>query len=247
MKNPVAAITKSEFILFIREPSAFFFTLMFPLLMMLLFSSIFGNDPFPDVEFGYVDFSVSAFMGMVMATAFLMSLTANMAAYREKGILKRFKAAPVSASSVLIGQLLALFAITVAGVILLLIAGIAFFNLRLFGNILEFIFVFLLSAASIAAVGFIPASLAPTARSGAIIANTMYFPMLFLSGAALPQSMLPDLLKDVSLVFPLTHAIKLMQEVWLGGHFWEFPVHLAVLSGSSLLGLFISAKYFKWE
>ncbi len=247
MKNAIAAIAKSEFILFIREPSAFFFTLMFPLLMMLLFSSIWGNDPFPEMDFGYVDFSVSAFMGMVMATAFLMSLTANMAAYREKGILKRFRATPVSPSAILTGQLLAVFAITLAGVFLLLVAGFVFFNLRFYGNIFEYIFAFLLSAASIAALGFIPASLAPTARSGAVIANILYFPMLFLSGAALPRSMLPDFMQKVSLLFPLTHAIKLMQEVWLGGSLWEHPDHIAVLSGFILAGLFVSVKYFKWE
>ena len=247
MKIPFIAVSKSEFILYLREPSAFFFTLIFPLLLMLLFSSIFGNEPFPDQEFGYVDFSVPAYMGMVMITSFVMSLATSMAAYREKGILKRFRAAPVTPFAILAGQLTAIFAVTVAGVILLLIAGVVFYDLKLFGNFFEFVFVFLLSSASIAALGFIPASLAPTARSGEVIANIMYFPMLFLSGAALPQSMLPDLLKNVSLALPLTHAIRLMQGVWLGGHFWDYPVHLMALSGFILAGLFVSVKYFKWE
>lgn len=247
MRSQVAAITKSEFILFLREPSAFFFTLIFPLLMMLLFASMWGNDPFSGEEYGYVDFSVPAFMGMVMATSFIMSMTTSMAAYREKGILKRFRAAPVGPFPVLTGQLIAVFAVTLVGVMLLLIAGFLFFSLRFYGNIFEFVFVFLLSAGSISALGFIPASLAPTARSGVVTANIMYFPMLFLSGAALPWFMLPDLMKNVSQVFPLTHAIKLMQKVWLGGHFWDYPVHLAVLTGFILAGIFVSVKYFRWE
>lgn len=247
MKSSFIAVSKSEFILYLREPSAFFFTLIFPLLMMLLFASMWGNDSFPDEEFGYVDFSVPAFMGMVMATSFIMSFTTSMAAYREKGVLKRFRAAPVTPSSILIGQLSAVFAVTVAGVILLLIAGFALYDLKFLGNFFEFVFVFLLSAGSVAALGFIPASLAPTARSGVVIANIMYFPMLFLSGAALPHFMLPDFLKDVSQVFPLTHAIKLMQGVWLGGHFWDYPVHLAVLTGFIFAGLFVSVRFFRWE
>lgn len=247
MKIPFIAVSKAEFILYLREPSAFFFTLIFPLLLMLLFSSIFGNEPFPDQEFGYVDFSVPAYMGMVMITSFVMSLATSMAAYREKGILKRFRAAPVTPFSILTGQLTAIFAVTVAGVILLLIAGFVFYDLKFLGNFFEFVFVFLLSSASIATLGFIPASLAPTARSGEVIANIMYFPMLFLSGAALPQSMLPDVLKNISLALPLTHAIKLMQGVWLGGHFWDYPVHLMVLSGFILAGLLVSVKFFKWE
>ncbi len=247
MKSPFIAVSKSEFILYLREPSAFFFTLIFPLLMMLLFASMWGNDPFPDEEFGYVDFSVPAFMGLVMVTSFIMSFTTSMAAYREKGILKRFRAAPVAPFSILAGHLSAIFAVTVAGVILLLLAGILFYDLKFWGNIFEFIFVFLLSSAGVAAMGFIPASLAPTARSGTVIANILYFPMIFLSGAALPWFMLPDFLKEISLIFPLTHAIKLMQEVWLGGPFLDYPVHIAVLLGYILAGLFVSAKFFRWE
>lgn len=247
MRSSFFAISKSEFILYLREPSAFFFTLIFPLLMLLLFASMWGNDPFPEQIFGYVDFSVPAFMGLVMVTSFIMSFTTSMAAYREKGILKRFRAAPVAPVSILAGHLSAIFAVTVAGVILLLLAGILFYDLKFWGNLFEFIFVFLLSSAGVAAMGFIPASLAPTARSGAVIANILYFPMIFLSGAALPWFMLPDFLKNFSLIFPLTHAIKLMQEVWLGGHFWEFPLHIAVLAVYIFAGLFISVKFFRWE
>ncbi len=244
----ISAITRSEVILFIREPSAFFFTLIFPLLMMLLFGSIWGNEPFPEVEFGYVDFSVPAFIGMVMATSGIMALTVTIATYREKGILKRFRATPVKPDSILIGQLLSVLLVTIAGVIVLVLAGIILFDLKFWGNVFEFIFVFFLSAGSITAFGFIPASLVSTARSGVVTANILYFPMLFLSGAALPHSMLPDFLQKVSLVFPLTHAIKLMQEVWLGHrHFWDYPIHIAVLTGFIILGLIVSIKFFKWE
>jgi ABC-2 type transport system permease protein len=247
MRNAVAVITKWEFVLFLREPSAFFFTMVFPLLMMLLFSSMWGNEPFPGEAYGYVDFSVPAFMGMVMATSGIMSLTISIATYREKGILRRFKATPVSSISVLLGQLVSVLAVTVAGVILLLAAGFLFFDLKFMGNIFEFLLAFVLSAGSISALGFIPASLAPTARTGVVTANILYFPMLFLSGAALPWFMLPEFLKEVSLGFPLTHAIKLMQGVWLGGHLADYPVQLAVLGSFVIIGLFVSVKHFRWE
>ncbi|RKZ04161.1 hypothetical protein DRQ21_03530 [Candidatus Fermentibacteria bacterium] len=246
MIRSTAAVTKWEFILFLREPSAFFFTMVFPLLMMLLFSSMWGNEPFPGEAYGYVDFSVPAFMGMVMATGGIMSLTTSIAAYREKGILKRFRATPVSPAAILIGQFASVLAVTVAGVVLLLAVGFAFYSLHFMGNIFEFVLAFLLSACSISAMGFIPASLVSTARSGVVAANILYFPMLFLSGAALPWFMLPDFLKKVSLVFPLTHAIKLMQGVWLGGSLSDYPVQLAVLAGFVVIGLFVSIRHFRW-
>ncbi|NOQ23680.1 MAG: ABC transporter permease [Candidatus Aegiribacteria sp.] len=236
-----------EFILYLREPSGFFFTLIFPLLLMMLFGSIWGNDPFPGVNFGYIDYAVPAFIGMVIATSGIMCLTTSIAAYREKGILRRFKASPISPLLVLTAELSSLFIITVLGMLLLLAAGVFVFGMRFYGNIPEVILAFILSTLSISALGFIPASLAPTARSGMIIANVMYFPMLFLSGAMLPGDMLPSFLKTFSQVLPLTHVIELLQGLWLGGHLWEYPVQIAVLCGVTVAGFVIAAKCFRWE
>ena len=240
-------LTRMEFILYLREPSGFFFTLIFPLLLMMLFGSIWGNDPFPGENFGYIDFAVSAFIGMVILTSGIMGLTTSIAAYREKGILRRFKASPISPLLVLTAELSSLFLITVAGMILLLIAGVLVFGMRFYGSIPEVFIAFVLSTLSISALGFIPASLAPTARSGMIIANVMYFPMLFLSGAALPREMLPPFLSTFSQILPLTHVIELLRGLWLGGHLWEYPVQIIVLCGVTVAGFVIAAKYFRWE
>ncbi len=240
-------LTLMEFILYLREPSGFFFTLIFPLLLMMLFGSIWGNEPFPGQNFGYIDFAVPAFIGMVIVTTGIMGLTTSIAAYREKGILRRFKSAPISPLLVLIAELSALFIITVMGMLLLLAAGIIVFGMHFYGSIPEVLVAFVLSTLSISALGFIPASLAPTARSGMIIANVMYFPMLFLSGAALPREMLPPFLKTFSQILPLTHVIELLQGLWLGGHLWDYPLQITVLCGVTIAGFVIAARYFRWE
>ena len=166
-------LARMEFILYLREPSGFFFTLIFPLLLVMLFGSIWGNEPFPGTHFGYIDYSVPAFIGMVIATSGLMGLTTSITAYRERGILRRFKAAPVSPLIVLTAELISLFIISVLGMLLLIAAGVLIFGMHFFGNIAEVFLAFVLSTLSISALGFIPASLAPTARSGMIIANCM--------------------------------------------------------------------------
>lgn len=240
-------LTRMEFVLYLREPSGFFFTLIFPLMLMMLFGSIWGNDPFPGMNFGYIDYAVPAFIGMVIATSGIMGLTTSIAAYREKGILRRFKASPISPLLVLTAALSSLFMITVAGMILLLAAGVLVFGMHFHGSIPEVILAFVLSTISISALGFIPASLAPTARSGMITANVMYFPMLFLSGAMLPGDMLPPFLKIFSRILPLTHVIELLQGLWLGGHLWEYPVQIIVLCGVTVAGFTIASKHFKWE
>lgn len=236
-----------ELKLYLREPSAFFFTVVFPLLLMLLFGSIWGNDPFPGETFGYIDAFTSSFIGIVILTAATMNLTINLSTYREKGILKRFRATPVSPVSFLAGEFLAILAISLLGVFLLLIAGVVLFNMHFRGNILEGVAAFLISSFGIAGLGFIPASLARSARSGTVISNSLYFPMLFLSGAALPRQMLPGFLKTASEILPLTHAIRMMQGIWLGESLWNFKVEIAVLGGILLAGTFVATRLFRWD
>jgi ABC-2 type transport system permease protein len=240
-------LAASEILIYLREPSAFFFTMVFPLMLMMLFGSIWGNVPTPGGEYGYIDFSVPAFIGMVIATSGIMGLTINVASYRERGVLRRFRAAPITPVAILMAQVTAVFVITIGGVILLLLAGILVFGMHFWGSVPEVTFAFLLSSLSVAALGFIPASLAPTTRSGVVTANVMYFPMLFLSGAVLPASILPPFLRTASEVLPLTHVIRLLQGLWLGGHLWDYPVQLAVLAGVLACGILVSVLCFRWE
>ncbi len=240
-------IARMELRLYLREPSAFFFTLVFPLLLMLLFGSIWGNEPFPDQHFGYIDFATPAFIGIVLLTAGIMNLVISVAVYREKGILRRFRATPVRPVAFLAGQMATMLIVTSLGVVLLLLAGVLVFDLHLWGNPLELFVAFLLTCAAIAGLGFVPASLAPNARTGTVIANVLYFPMLFLSGAALPRQMLPDFLLGVSEVFPLTHGIRLMQELWLGGSLGDDLVEPAVLLAFALAGGVVAARTFRWD
>ena len=81
-----------EMKLFLREPMAAFFTLVFPLMMLFLFGSIYGNKPSPFFGgFGSVDISVPAYTAMIIATSGLMGITIVLATYREQGILRRPK------------------------------------------------------------------------------------------------------------------------------------------------------------
>lgn len=236
-----------ELRLYLREPSAFFFTLIFPLLLMLLFGSIWGNQPFPEQFFGYIDYSAASFIGIVILTTGIMNLTVNIASYREKGILRRFMATPLTPVSFLMAEMGSILVITSMGVVLLLLTGWLIFGMNFWGNILEAAAAFILGCGAMAGLGFIPASLAPSARSGTVIANIMYFPMLFLSGAALPQNMLPEALRTVAQAFPLTHSIRLLRGIWLGDHLADYPVEIAVLAGTLLAGAFFASRMFRWD
>src|SRR4030042_4767053 len=156
-------MTWMEIKLFLREPLGAFFTLIFPLMMLFLFGSIYGNIPSKYFNGrGTVDVSVPAYTAMIIATTSLMGLTITMAAYRENGVLRRLRTTPISPLVILVAQVIVLFLMTMLGMVLLIIASKLVFHLRFDGNALSVLAGFVLSSLSLFALGFILAGLMPT-------------------------------------------------------------------------------------
>ena len=102
----------------------------------------------------------------------------------------------------------------------------------------------LLTTLSFHAVGFLLAAVVPTVRATQAVGNALYFPMLFLSGAAIPQFMFPEWLKTASAALPLTHVTWLLQDAWLHGQ-WNGTAAL-VLVGMGSACAAIAAWAFRW-
>ncbi len=239
-------MTRTEVKLFLREPMAVFFTLVFPLMMLFLFGSIFGNEPDPDLGGrGSVDVSVPGYMAVIIATAGLVGLPINLASYRAQGVLRRFRATPLRPEVVLVAQLAVSLLFATVGSLLLVVAGRLFFGLHLPSATAPVVVTFLASAASIFALGFVLASVLPNARTAQAVGMTVLFPMMFLSGAALPRALLSERIQDVAQALPLTHVVSLLDQAWAGAG-WNVPA-LVVLAGALVAGVVISSRYFRWE
>ena len=241
-------LTFVEFKLFLREPSAAFFTLVFPLMMLFLFGAVFGNKPqFFGNSVGTVDLSIPAYTAMIIATTGLVSLTITISAARELGILRRFHTTPLSPLAILTSQVLVLFLMTTIGMALLIISAKLVYGLRFNGNVLSVILGFLLSSASFFALGFVLASVTRTARSAQVVAMALYYPMLFLSGAAIPKWVLPEAVRTYGQILPLTHVVNLLIGLWMGEPWSDHIREVVVLLAMLIIGLIVSAKTFRWE
>ena len=131
-------MTWMEAKLFLREPVGAFFTLVFPLMMLFLFGSIYGNTPTPLFNGrGTIDISVPAYTAMIIATTGLMGMTITLSAYRENGVLRRLRTTPVSPLIVLAAQVIVLYVMTTLGMLMLIIAGKLVYNLRFEGNAVQ--------------------------------------------------------------------------------------------------------------
>jgi ABC-2 type transport system permease protein len=234
--------------LFFREPVGAFFTLAFPLMMLFLFGSIYGNEPTPMFGGrGTIDISVPAYTAMIIATSGLMSITITMATYREKGILRRLRTTPIRPLVVLAAQVIVIFVMTSLGMVLLIVAGKLVYNMHFEGNAWSVLGGFVLSSLSFFGLGFILASIMRTARTAQIVGMVLLYPMLFLSGAGFPRELLPEAIKKVSTFLPLTYVVNLLRGLWIGEAWGKHLLDIGVLVGVLVLGIIISVKTFRWE
>ena len=241
-------MTWMEAKLFLREPVGAFFTLAFPLMMLFLFGSIYGNKPEAMFGgYGTVDISVPAYTSMIIATTGLLGLTITMAAYRENGVLRRLRTTPISPLVVLAAQVIVLFLMTTLGMVLLIIAGKLVYHIRFDGNAFSVLAGFILCSLSFFALGFVLAGLMPNARTAQVVGMVLLYPMLFLSGAGFPRELLPETIKKVSAFLPLTYVVNLLRGLWIGEAWGKHLLDAGVLAGMLILGVVISAKTFRWE
>ena len=241
-------MTWMETKLFLREPVGAFFTLAFPLMMLFLFGSIYGNEPSEMFSgYGTIDISVPAYTAMIIATSGLMSITITMAAYRENGVLRRLRTTPVSPLVVLATQVIVVFTMTSLGMVLLVIAGKLVYHMRFEGNVWSVIGGFTLGSLSFFGLGFILASILRTARTAQIVGMVLLYPMLFLSGAGFPRELLPEAIKRVSTFLPLTYVVNLLRGLWIGETWGQHTTETLVLAAMLVVGVLISAKLFRWE
>lgn len=245
------ALTKytwTEIKLFLREPLGAFFTLIFPLMMLFLFGTIYGNDPSPYFNgYGTVDVSIPAYTAMIIGTTGIMSLGITMSAYREKGILRRLRATPLQPQVILAAQVVVIFLMTVLGMILLILAGKLVYGMRFEGNALSVAGGFMLGSLSFFALGFVLAGVMRTARSAQVVGMVIFYPMLFLSGAGLPLEMLPDGVRKFSNFLPLTHVVTLLRGLWIGEAWSQHMTEVIILACLLVVGVLVSAKTFRWE
>ena len=245
----LAQLVLTGFRLFLREPAAFFFTLVFPVLLLVLFGVIFGNEPNPawGGGFGYIDFEVPALAAIIIANVALMAIPTATATARENGVLRRYRSTPLRPLMLFAADLTVYLGMSVAGMAILVVAARLFFGLRFSGSWGLVTVCFVFAAVAFISVGYLIASLSPTARVAQTVGMVAFFPMMFLSGAAMPRQIMPEKVLAVSDLLPLTHVVTLLQGVWFGQPLGEHVSQLLWLTGLLAIGSVVSLRFFRWE
>lgn len=237
--STAVAYMRLEARLLLREPVALFFTLAFPILLLTIFGSIWGNTPSPQYGSpGYVTLSLPGYIGMIIGTSGILTLSATAASYRELGFFRLLQTTPLTPVTILFGQVTTLLMVTTLGVALLILAGSVVWGATLAAHPVALVLAFCEGCVAFFSFGFLLAVLVPSVRSVQIVSMAVFFPMLFLSGAGLPSAILPPGIRAVAQYLPLTPLVSLLNWSWFGGRpeaFFQGALALAVFTVLNLV------------
>jgi ABC-2 type transport system permease protein len=243
--RPVLALARAEARLFLRDP---FTTLLGVLLPAAVLAGL-GAVPAlraPSEVFGgmrFVDYFSPSLLAISIAVLGVQNLPTGLATYREKGILRRLSATPVSPSAVLVVQLLLNLVTVAVGTVLMVTVAVVVFDVPAPRNPVGFVLAFACGTAAVFAIGLVIAAVAPRARVAAGIGTVVFMLTQFFAGVYLPKFLLPDVIVRISDFVP--PGIGAFQGAWTGGG--ADPVQLAVMALIAAVATGVAARFFRWE
>ena len=217
MMRAVSRMTWVELKLLVREPFTLLFVFVFPIVVLLVLSGVFGAEA--EEEWGGTtpaNYYVAAYIGTVIAALALISVPVHLATYRERGILRRLTASSVAGWTVLLSQLIVGVVLATVGSIALIVAAFLIYDVELPVAIPAMILAFFIGAISFITLGLLLGILMPTARSAQAIGLGLFFPMWMLSGTGPPPEVMTDTMQSISSLLPMTRLVSALQEPWFG-------------------------------
>jgi ABC-2 type transport system permease protein len=250
MMRGLFQLTWLEIKIFLREPLGAIGTLLVPVALFLVIGRAMNRGSGAPRTPGGLEFMQTGLPVMVsvfMAISAVISLITIISIYREGGILKRLRATPLRPYTILSAHVLVKLLFTAVTLALMMLAGRRYYPAGLQAPVISFALALLVSTLSILSVGFVIASIVPTARFAQPVAALIFYPMIGLSGLFVPVDALPTGLRMVARLLPMTYIVSLLSGIWTGGPWSAHLGDLAALAVAGAVFVALSAKVFRWE
>jgi ABC-2 type transport system permease protein len=242
-------LTWLEIKIFVREPLGLIGSVGAPVVIFVVLGRVFGRraaTASPEA-LRIISVDVPVFVSMLIALSAVLSLVTIVSIYRESGILKRLRATPLRPHTILTAHVLVKLLMSAITLALMVAAGKRYYPIG--GNVpvIGFTLALLFSTLSILSIGFLIASLVPTARFAQPVATIILYPMIGLSGLFVPIASLPPALQRTARLLPLTYAVSLLRGIWNGDGWLAHAGDVAALAVVMVVFTALSAKVFRWE
>jgi ABC-2 type transport system permease protein len=242
-------LTWIEIKIFLREPLGAIGTIVIPVLMFLVAGRVVGRR-FPPTSLAasnFVTVGLPVLASVLISVGAVLSLVTIISIYREGGILKRLRATPLRPYTILTAHVIVKLLLTAATLLLMVLAGKRYYPVGIHIPLLGFTLALLISTCSILSIGFLIASIVPTARFAQPIGAVIMYPIMAVSELFAPVEALPPKLQAVAKVVPLTYSVSLLEGIWKGDTWWAHKGDLAALALVFIACTALSAKVFRWE
>jgi ABC-2 type transport system permease protein len=242
-------LTWLETKIFVREPLGVFGTVVVPALMFIVLGRIVG----PPMRHGarnlppVVSVDLPILTAMLIAISAVLSLVAVMAIYREGGILKRLRATPLRPATILTAHVLVKLLFTALSLALMVLGGRGSYPVPPEVPLLSFSGGVLVATLAILSIGFLLASIAPTARFAQPIGALILYPMLGISGLFAPLEVMPPAVQAIARFVPFTYAVSLLRGLWRGEGWPAHAFDVAALAFVFFVCTLLATKVFRWE
>jgi ABC-2 type transport system permease protein len=242
-------LTCLEIKIFMREPLGAFGSIFFPVLVFVVVGRLLGGGVTPKSVSvaGFVRVGLPVLAAILISLSAVLSLVTIISIYREGGILRRLRATPLRPQTILTAHVLVKLVLTLISLALMVLAGKRYYPINAGVPIFGFAMALLISTWSILSIGFLIASIVPTARFAQPIGAAILYPMMGLCGLFVPLESLPPPLHAVARLLPLTYAVSLMEGIWKGEAWSAHLGDIAALVAVFAICTALSAKVFRWE
>jgi ABC-2 type transport system permease protein len=242
-------LTWIEIKIFLREPLGAVGMIVVPVLVFIGLGRIGGRraDPSSLAASSFLRVSVPVLASILITLSAVLSLVTIISIYREGGILKRLRATPLRPQTILTAHVLVKLLLTALTLLLMVLAGKRYYPIGIHVPVFGFSIALLISTWSVLSIGFLIASIVPTARFSQPIGAIMLYPMVALSGLFVAVESLPRKLQIVARILPLTYAVSLLEGI-LKGDAWSAHLgDIVALTVVFAVCTALSAKVFRWE
>lgn len=236
------ALTKARILLGLRNRAFFFFSLVMPLIFLFGAVMIFGKR-----STGWVGYILGAILTVTVMGSF-WGLSVQLVTFREQGILRRFRLAPIGAGPMLASSILSNYFMTLPTVAIELLICRWAFHMQSWGNLWAIFVLVTFGSATFSAFGLIVASVTNTMQETQMINNLIWSGFLFLSGATIPLAVFPMWIRRVSLFIPATYLATGLESA---GSNLASAAEIFTDVVALMIGLWVafetSRRLFRWE
>jgi len=250
------ARTRLELTAFFREKDALIWTLLYPIVLLAIFGSVFDQEIAPGVSFSQYFLAGMIATGLMLVS--FQQLAIGIALERDDGTLKRLEGTPMPRAAYFVGKIGMVLVTAVAQITLLLVVAVLFFDIELptdSSSWATFAWVSVLGITSGTLLGIAFSSIPRSGKSAAAVVTPPLLILQFISGVFFVFTQLPTWMQTIASLFPLKWMAQGMRSVFLPDYFaaeeaagsWQLGLVAVVLVAWTIGGLVLALTTFRWR